>query len=242
MKKKALCAILAVFLIAGVFAACKKDSGNKYGLAVTEQSGIPRVLVTDENGKIAMDESGKNYAVIVTEKNGSVKKDDKGEAVTNYISANSVFYTKGKVETIYFSIAIPKGWNDSSSSYIVLNNEANTVSFKLFFSKTYDEFIKEQKNFELMVEEGRAQENSGIKEYESKYSDETVLGVTAKKLSVTMTLEVQAEDNKTETQKIFIENYVFEKDKKAYMITYQHDGSEKVEADFEMLLNSVKFR
>lgn len=171
--KKSVAAILAVFILMSVFAACGKNTAENETAAaektvaesltvttvppVTDLAGNGYYAVTNPDGSAVRDGEG-NMAVYATDANGG-----RIEGKTEMQPVENAVVIGKRIEMPGFSIAVPEGWSDARSYNTVnLGNDKtlDILTVEVVSGLTFDEI--RQEILSLMESVGRAHDSAVI--------------------------------------------------------------------------------
>ncbi len=136
--KKSLVILTAFILVLTVFTGC----GNKIkGTENVTMAGMGEMAaVTQEDGALARDEDGR-MIVPMTGENGEPIKNSEGEVVTTAVAVSAATVIGDIVESRYFRVSIPKGWQYSQSNQTVIldTDDADATSKMVISARSKEE-------------------------------------------------------------------------------------------------------
>jgi hypothetical protein len=217
MAKRYMALFLVFFMILAGFAGCKKG-----GIIITDNEGKTRVLATDEDGETMTDDAG-NLIVVVTGADGSKE--------TQKVAPPSFYVLDDVIEGSKFSVALPKGWEQSGTGDISIVNEETDA--ELVF------MIKGNKPIEDVVDEAVAILDVLATQTGSKLEITTVdiAGSSATKLYLPGNNSAESPENDRDWNA-----YIFEKNGTVFLFRGIVEGKYRDSVDFEAIINSVKFK
>lgn len=102
--RKILSAVLCIIVVCVSLSSCSGDIDT-----FKSADGVEHKIVRDEKNNIILNENGE-LAVYVTNENGKIMKDDSGKKMVEYISFDGLLYDNGKVESKDISYTLPRGF------------------------------------------------------------------------------------------------------------------------------------
>ena len=158
MIKKIMAVVLALTMIAAVFAACGKKAKQE------DIYGYDKPVAYDENGYAVYNEKGE-VRIYQTDQKGNIIKDDEGNPRYSYYSVGGSFVHDNIIDTMAYAFKMPSGWEVNDTSVFVKRGTdqkckvsitfAVETSEDLEFSEYIDQNkISNQDNVSKLVEEG----------------------------------------------------------------------------------------
>ena len=137
--KKALIILTVFTLVLTIFTGCgeKRIKGTD-NVTMAGESEIP--ALTQEDGALARDESG-NMIVAVTGENGKAITNSEGNVATTAVPISAATLNGDMVESRFFSVTIPKGWQylTSYNEVIVGSDDKNETNKIVISSRSLED-------------------------------------------------------------------------------------------------------
>lgn len=137
--KKALIILTVFILVLTVFTGCgnKKIKGTD-NVTMAGEAEIP--AMTQEDGALARDDEGR-MIVAVTGEDGEALTNSQGDVATTAVPVSVATLNGDLVESRFFRVTIPKGWNyaDSYQNVIITSNDKNETNKIIISSRSLEE-------------------------------------------------------------------------------------------------------
>lgn len=222
MSKKYFALFLVFVIVLSGFAACIKSNP---GIVITGSDGKTRVLATNDNGETMTDDAG-NLIIAVTDKNGKGARDKEGNYETQRVAPPDYYVLENFIESPKFSVPVPAGWEQSTTSNIRLTHTATKGEINLYIEdgQTLTQVSDAVQEFMDMT---------ATKDPNAEFKVETVkiCGVSATRYLYSST-QFSAE----------MAVYVFEKNGTSFQFQTVIAKENKDIVDFESVINTIKFK